>query len=82
MRRELAADSGYLGGSGFDVWPKIMGLVKTVKAAHRAWEEKEIRRQVEQELAALCAQHDCSVLEDGPPSLEGILLPKFMRPQP
>jgi hypothetical protein len=79
MRRELAADSGRSGGSGVDVWPMIMGLVHKVKSAHRAWEEAQIRREVEQEITAFCAEHDCSVLEDGPPSLEGIVLPKFKR---
>lgn len=76
MRRELAAESGYSGGRGFDILGAVMGIVKSVKSAYRAHREAEIRKQVQAELNAFCAEHDCSVLENGPPPIEGVIIPR------
>lgn len=76
MRRELAEDSGYSGKGGVDVLAMAMGLVKSIKGAYRAHTEARIRKEVQEALAAFCAEHDCSVLADGPPPLEGIVLPR------
>ena len=77
MRRELAEDPGGHGGAGgFDVLPAVMGIVKSIKAARRAHAEAEIRKDVQAALNAFCAEHDCSVLESGPPPIEGIVLPR------
>jgi hypothetical protein len=77
MRRELAEDPGGHGGAGgFDVLPAVMGIVKSIKAARRAHAEAEIRKDVQAALNAFCAEHDCSVLESGPPPMEGIRLPR------
>lgn len=75
-RRELAADSGYRGGRGFDILGAVTGIVKSIKAARRAHTEAEIRKDVQAALNAFCAEHDCSVLESGPPPMEGIVLPR------
>ena len=75
MRRELAESSGYSGRSGFEIIGAVMGIVRSIKAAHRAHEEAVIRKEVQEALDAFCAEHDCSVLADGPPPLEGIVLP-------
>ena len=82
MRRELAADPGGRPGRGMDVWPAIMGLVNGIKRARRARAEREIRNEVQEALNAFCAQHDCSVLADGPPPMEGIILPRKAPPAP
>jgi hypothetical protein len=76
MRRELAENSGYSGKGGVDVLALAMGLVKSIKGAYRAHTETRIRKEVQEALAAFCAEHDCSVLADGPPPLEGIVLPR------
>ena len=76
MRRELAEDPGRHGGSGFDILPAVMGIVKSIKAARRAHTEAEIRKEVQAEIDAFCVEHDCSVLENGPPPIEGIILPR------
>ena len=77
MRRALAEDPGGHGGAGgFDVLGAVMGIVKSIKAARRAHAESEIRKDVQAALNAFCAEHDCSVLENGPPPLEGIVLPR------
>lgn len=76
MRRELAADSGYSGKSGFDVLPAVLGIVKRIKASRRAHAEAEIRKEVQAELDAFCAEHDCSVLEKGPLPIEGVIIPR------
>jgi hypothetical protein len=81
MRRELAAESGYSGRSGFEVIGAVMSIVKRIKAARRAHAEAEIRTEVQAELNAFCAEHDCSVLEDGPPPIEGVIIPR-RRPTP
>jgi hypothetical protein len=82
MRRELAADSGRRPGGGVDVLPAVMGIVNGIKRARRARAEREIRDEVQAALNAFCAEHDCSVLEDGPPPLEGIILPHRKPPAP
>jgi hypothetical protein len=79
MRRELAESSGYTARGGVDVLGLVMGIVQSIKATHRASTEARIRREVEAELTAFCAEHDCSVLEDGPPPMEGIVLPRQTR---
>src|SRR5688500_10295706 len=88
MRRELAEDSGYRGKArvdvlplaiGFDVLPLAMGVVKSIKGAYRAYSEARIRKEVQEALEAFCAEHDCSVLADGPPPMEGIVLPRRSR---
>ena len=77
MRRELAEDPGGHGGpGGINVLGAVMGIVKSIKAARRAHAEAEIRKDVQAALNAFCAEHDCSVLESGPPPLEGIVLPR------
>jgi hypothetical protein len=76
MRRELAEDSGYSGRRGIDVLGAVMGIVKGIKAARRTRAEAEIRQEVQAELNAFCAEHDCSVLESGPPPIEGIIIPR------
>ena len=76
MRRELAQSSGYSGARGVDVLGAVMGIVKGIKAARRTRAEAEIRREVQAELNAFCAEHDCSALEDGPPPIDGIVLPR------
>jgi hypothetical protein len=83
MRRELAENPGAVGGrlGGFDVLGAVMGIVKSIKAARRAHAEAEIRKDVQAALNAFCAEHDCSVLESGPPPMEGIVLPR-KRPAP
>jgi hypothetical protein len=75
MRRELAEDSGYSGRGGVEIIGLVMGMVHSIKAAHRAHEEAVIRNEVQEALDAFCVEHDCSVLENGPPPLEGIVLP-------
>jgi hypothetical protein len=83
MRRELAENPGPVGGrlSGFDVLGAAMGIVKSIKSARRAHAEAEIRKEVQVALNAFCAAHDCSVLEDGPPPMEGIVLPRKRQAQ-
>ena len=76
MRRELAADSGYSGRRGIDVLGAVMGIVKSIKSARRARAEADIRTEVQAELNAFCAEHDCSALEDGPPPIEGVIIPR------
>jgi hypothetical protein len=76
MRRELAADPGGHPGGGVDVLPAIMGIVNGIKRARRARAEREIRREVQAAIDAFCAEHDCSVLENGPTPMEGIILPR------
>jgi hypothetical protein len=78
-RRELAASSGYSPRGGVDVLGLAMGIVKSLKGKYRAHSEARIRKEVEEELTVFCAEHDCSVLEDGPPPMEGILLPRRAR---
>ena len=94
MRRELAEDSGTPIKCGpcntghsdpliqRDVLPLIMGIVHSIKAAHRAREEAVIRTEVQAALNAFCAEHDCSVLEDGASPMEGIVLPRSSRGRP
>jgi hypothetical protein len=81
MRRELADDHGATGGrlGGFDVLGAVMGIVKSIKSAYRAHTEAEIRKRVQAEIDAFCVEHDCSVLENGPPPMEGIILPRIRR---
>ena len=79
MRRELAEDSGYRGKAGVDLLPLAMGVVKSIKSAYRAHSEARIRKEVQAALDAFCAEHDCSVLADGPPPMEGIVLPRRSR---
>ena len=78
MRRELAENPGAVGGrlGGVDVLGAVMGIVESIKAARRAHAEAEIRKDVQAALNAFCAEHDCSVLENGPPPMEGIVLPR------
>ena len=76
MRRELAADPGGHPGSGTDILPAIMGIVNGIKRARRARAEREIRQDVQAAIDAFCTEHDCSVLENGPPPMEGIILPR------
>lgn len=76
MRRELAANSGYIGKGGVDVLALAMGVVKSIKGAYRAYSVARIRKEVQKALEAFCAERDCSVLADGPPPLEGIVLPR------
>lgn len=78
MRRELAENPGAVGGrlGGVDVLGAVMGIVKSIKSARRAHAEREIRKDVQAALNAFCAEHDCSVLESGPPPMEGIVLPR------
>ena len=82
MRRELAESSGYSGGGGVEIIGLVMGIVRSIKAAHRAHEEAAIRKEVQAALDAFCAEHDCSVLADGPPPMEGIVLPRKRPPAP
>ena len=79
MRRELAEDSGYRGKAGVDVLALAMGMVKSIKGAYRGYSEARIRKEVQEALDAFCAEHDCSVLADGPPPIEGIVLPQRRR---
>ena len=79
MRRELAEDSGYRGKAGVDVLGLAMGVVRSIKGAYRAHSEARIRKEVQEALDAFCAEHDCSVLSDGPPPMEGIILPRRHR---
>jgi hypothetical protein len=83
MRRDLAENPTGVGGrlGGFDVLGAVMGIVKSVKSAYRAHSEAEIRKEVQAALDAFCAEHDCSVLE-GPPPMEGIVLPRRAVPGP
>jgi hypothetical protein len=77
MRRELAEDPGTpLECGPCNVLPLVMGIVRSIKAAHRAHVEAEVRKEVQAALDAFCAEHDCSVLSDGPPPMEGIVLPR------
>ena len=57
-----------------------MGIVKAIKSARRAHTEAEIRNDVQEALTTFCAEHDCSVLADGPPPMEGIVLPRIAVP--
>ena len=82
MRRELAGNSGYSGRGGVEIIGLVMGIVRSIKAAHRAHEEAAIRKEVQEALNAFCAEHDCSVLSEGPPPLEGIVFPRKARPGP
>ena len=76
MRRELAESSGYSGRGGFEIIGAVMGIVRSIKAAHRAHEEAAIRKEVQAALDEFCTAHDCSVLSDGPPPIEGVVLPR------
>jgi len=76
MRRELAEDSGFRGKGGVDILALAMGVVKSIKGAYRTYSEERIRKEVQEALEAFCAEHDCSVLADGPPPMEGIVLPR------
>lgn len=80
MRRELVENPTGVGGrlGGFDVLGAVMGIAKSVRSAYRAHAEAEIRKEVQAALDAFCAEHDCSVLE-GPPPMEGIVLPRKAR---
>ena len=80
MRRDLAEFSGYRGRGGVEVLGAVMGIVSAIKSARRAHAEAEIKKEVQEALTAFCAEHDCSVLEDGLPPMEGILLPSRGRP--
>jgi hypothetical protein len=82
MRRELEEFSGYSRRSGVDVLPLVMGIVKSIRSARRAHAEAEIRKEVQEALNAFCAEHDCSALSDGPPPMEGIILPHQKPPTP
>ena len=82
MRRELAESSGYSGRGGVEIIGLVMGMVRSIKAANRAREEAAIRKDVQAALDAFCAAHDCSVLSDGPPLMEGIVLPRKKPPTP
>ena len=75
MRRELAAESGYSGRRP-NLIAAVMTVVNGIKAAYRTHKEAEIRERVQVELNAFCAEHDCSVLEDGPPPIEGVIIPR------
>ena len=82
MLQELAEDSGArVECRPCNVLPLVMGIVHSIKAAHRAHEEAAVRKEVQAALNAFCAEHDCSVLENGPPPMEGIVLPR-KRPTP
>ena len=80
LRRELAAESGYP-GKKVDIIAAVMSIVRGIKGAYRAYSEARIRKEVQEALTAFCAEHDCSILEDGPPPMEGIVLPGRARPQ-
>jgi len=76
MGRELAEDPGTpVKCVPCNVLPLVMGMVHSIKAAHRAHEEAAIRKEVQEALNAFCTEHDCSALAEGPPPLEGIMLP-------
>ena len=77
MRRELAGSSGHT--PRINLIDTVTGIVKSIRARYRAHSEARIRKEVEAELTAFCAEHDCSVLEDGPPPLEGIVRPRKAR---
>jgi hypothetical protein len=79
MRRELAAESGYSGKAGVDILAAAMSVVRSIKSAYRAHTEARVRKEVQAALDAFCIEHDCSVLEDGPPPMEGIVLPTKRR---
>ena len=79
MRRELAEESGYRGKNGVDVLALATGMVKSIRSAYRGYSEARIRKEVQEALAAFCAIHDCFVLADGPPPIEGIVLPRRNR---
>ena len=53
-----------------------MGIVNGITRARRARAEREIRQDVQAAIDAFCTAHDCSVLENGPPPMEGIILPR------
>ena len=75
-RRELAAESGYGGKSGIDILAPAMSVVRSIRSAYRAHTEARVRKEVQAVLDAFCVEHDCSTLEDGPPPMEGIVLPR------
>ncbi len=79
VRRELGENSGYRGGRGVDVLPLAMGVVNSIKAKYRAYSEARIRREVQAELDAFCAQHDCSRVESGQLPVVGVILPRRAR---
>ena len=83
MRRDLAAQPTFRVGPGIGPTPivgvDLLGLAMTVgeriDQARRARAERGAREEVEAELAAFCATHDCSVVEAGVSPREGVLIP-------
>jgi hypothetical protein len=83
MRRDLAARPGrpILSPSAMPESPLLFStdLLALGRSFLRWRGERNARRTVQDALDEFCATHDCSILESGPPAIEGVLLP---RPQP
>jgi len=81
IRRELREEAHlhpWQGGrytQGIDVLPALMSLVTRVKTIRREHAEAEARQMVQEELAAFCAEHDCSQAADLPLP-EGVIAPR------
>lgn len=58
-----------------DVLPALVSLVTKIKRIRYEHAEAEARQMVQEELAAFCAQHDCSQAADLPID-EGIIVPR------
>jgi hypothetical protein len=85
VRRELAADVGASGRPGpltggtpalaqVDVLPAIYGAVHRFQAIRREHAEAAARREVAEDFAQFCAEHDCSATA-ADQAIEGVILP-------
>ena len=91
VRRDLAARPGFAAGrptgpgsplaGGVDLLGMVRGLAGRIRDGRRARAERNARREVQDALDAFCRVHDCSVLEEGPPPHEGLVLPPSAVPR-
>ncbi len=85
MRRDLAARPGrpisapasYHAPLAVGAGVELLGLARSVL---RWRAERSARRTVQEALDEFCAAHDCSLLESGSPTPEGVLGPNSVRP--
>jgi hypothetical protein len=85
MRRDLAARPGrpisaptsYHAPLAIGAGVELLGLARSVLRWHA---ERSARRTVQEAIDEFCATHDCSVLEGGSPTPEGVLGPNGVRP--
>jgi hypothetical protein len=64
-----------------DLLQLALSIKNRIAASRRAGAERDIRRRVQEELAAFCAMHDCSVVE-GQDRNSQFPTPKSQLPKP